>query len=135
MGGWDGQPRAVVAHDAPQVAAVLALGLPARFLSAPGALGFLGAAWFVAILREGGAALRDGIGDAGDAPGFALDGLRAGLGAVVLDPGVAAHPALLAEATRRGAVLLPAAPPALDLASLDPRREGVRERLRAWLAG
>ncbi len=124
----------MIAHDSAQVAAVLALGRPARFLSAPGALGFLGAGWFLAILREGGAAPRDGVGDAGGAPGFALAGLRGGLGAVVLDPQAPAFAALAAEAARRGAALLAAAPPALDLRRLRLDRDGGVRKLADWLA-
>ncbi len=148
MGPWDGQPtvaippavppRAVIVHDAAHVAAVVAaivaLGRPAAFLSAPGALGSLGAGWFLAILREGGADARGGIGDAGGAPGFALAGLRAGLGAVVLDPAVPAFAALAAEAARRGAALLPGAPPALDLRRLRLDREAGVRKLAEWLA-
>jgi hypothetical protein len=133
MGGSDGQPRAVVAHDAGQVAAVLALGRPVRFLSAAGALGFQGADWFAAVLRGGGAGLGLGVGDAGGAPGFALAGLRAGLGAVVLDPACPAFPALAVEAGRRGALLLAARPPALDLMAFDLARPKARARLLLWL--
>jgi hypothetical protein len=128
-----GQPSAVIVHAAAEVAAVRALARPARFLSAPGALGFLGAAWFASLLREGGADPALGIGDAGAAPGFALAGLRHGLGAVVLDPGCAAFAALAAEAARRGALLLPEAPAALDLARLDLRREAGLRHLAQWL--
>ncbi|MBY0338286.1 MAG: hypothetical protein K2X11_16845, partial [Acetobacteraceae bacterium] len=63
MQGFPGQPRAVLVLDAAEVAAVLgALGGRACpwLLSAPGAAGFLGAAGFAAVLREGGAPLSRG---------------------------------------------------------------------------
>lgn len=101
--------------DAAEVAAVLraVAGRPCPWLiSAPGAAGFLGAAGFAAVLREGGARLAQGVLDAGAAPGFALVGLRMGFGAVVLDPSVVAFPALANEATRRRVELWTTRPPA-----------------------
>jgi hypothetical protein len=109
MQGDGGQPRVVVASAA-EVASVRAApgGEGVWLLSMPGAAGFLGASGFAAVLREGGAPLSQGVLDAGAAPGFAVAGLRAGFGAVVLDPGCAAFPALAAEAARRGVALWPA---------------------------
>ncbi|MCX8133537.1 MAG: hypothetical protein N3D18_06170 [Roseococcus sp.] len=130
----EGQPRAVIAHAAAEVAQVLALAgdAPLRFLSAPGAAGFLGVAGVRALLEAGGGWGR-GVLDAGDAPGHALAALRAGFREVVLDPALPAFPALEAAFAAAGARLWPAAPPALDLARVDLSRPAGRRHLARWL--
>jgi hypothetical protein len=107
-------------------------------LSAPGAGGFAGAAWFLGVVAQAAAA-RPGVAhcaalDCADAPGTALVALRAGVRLVVLDSACPAFAAVRAAAAEVGAQLLPARPPSLDLASLDLRRRDDLARLADWLA-
>ena len=106
-------------------------------LSAPGAAGSLGAAWFLAIVGQAAAAnpkvAHWAALDCGDAPGHALAALRAGARLLVLDRGCAAFPAVAAAAAEVGATLWTARPAALDLARLDLRRAGARRLLAGWL--
>lgn len=131
---------AVIVHGLHQAEAALAAA-GARgvlLLSAPGAAGFAGPAWFLALAA---AALRRHPGpraeaaiDCADAPGTALAALRAGAGIVVLDGACPAFGAVAAAAAEAGARLLPERPPALDLGRLDLRRRADLARLVAWLA-
>ncbi len=128
---------AVVVHGAGDVAAVLdasAGGRGVTLLSAPGAALFAGAGWWRALMSDARAgwpgAAFDDVLDCADAPGRALEALRLGQRAAVLDPGSAAWGAVAAVAAHEGAVLLGARPAALDLAA----RGSVR-RLGAWLGG
>lgn len=141
-----GMPPVVVVHDAAGAAAALALTGPrgVLLLSAPGAAGNLGPAWFLAMLAEAAAGpIRCAAGgpveavlDCGDSPGHALAALRAGARLLVLDGACPAHAAVAAAAMEVGARVLPARPaPALDLREIDPGRPGGRARLAAWLAG
>jgi hypothetical protein len=132
-----GQPReapAVIVHGAEDVALTLELaaGRPVALLSAPGVAGYLGVAGFAALLAPHGA-LGLAILDAADAPGHALEALRAGFVRVVLDPGQPAFPPLAALAAGMGAALLPAPPPALDLGRVDLRKPQGRMHLARWL--
>jgi hypothetical protein len=70
----------------------------------------------------------------GEAPGHALAALRAGCRLLVLEGDCLAFPAVAASAAEIGARLLPARPPALDLAPLDLRRNSARIPLARWLA-
>jgi hypothetical protein len=130
----EGQPRAVIAHAAEQVAAVrhLAAGVPVLFLSAPGAAGFLGVAGFRAMLEAGGAA-GQGVLDAADSPGHALAALRAGFDLVVLEARLAAFAKLAEAFAAQGARLLAEAPPALDLARVDLAKPQGQRHLARWL--
>jgi hypothetical protein len=127
-------PPAVVVHAAPEARAALALAAPrgVTLLSAPGAAEALGAPWFLAITAD---AVPPSLAllDCAAAPGHALAALRAGLRALVLDPGCPGFEAVAGAAAEVGALLLPARPPALDLARLDLSRPAARERLRAWV--
>ncbi|WP_149538218.1 hypothetical protein [Siccirubricoccus phaeus] len=132
-------PPAVVVHATAEAAAALAHAGPAgaTLLSAPGAAGSLGPAWFLALVA-GAAAAHPAVPhlallDCAEAPGQALAALRAGLPALVLDPTCAAFPALAAAAAECGALLLPERPSALDLGRLDLRRPGGRGLLAQWL--
>ncbi|MCB4821556.1 hypothetical protein [Roseicella aerolata] len=135
-----GDPPAVTVHDAAGAALALALAGPqgALLLSAPGAGGFLGAPWFLAIIAEAAAAHpgvpHKAVLDCADSPGHALAALRAGLREVVLDPRCPAFPQVAGAAAELGVRIRAARPPALDLASLDLRRPGARAKLKAWLA-
>jgi hypothetical protein len=145
MPGKQGQPRCsmlpppqlppcVIAHWTPEVRAVRALagGAPLRFLSPPGVAAYLGVEGFRAMLTAEDA-LSLGILDAADAPGHALAALRAGLRVVVLASEVPAFPALAALFDAEGALLLPHAPPALDLARVQLHKPQGRRHLARWL--
>jgi hypothetical protein len=128
------EARAVIVHGAADVALTLALAgaRPVALLSARGAAAYLGVAGFAALLVPHGAQAH-AILDAADAPGHALEGLRAGFRHVVLDPGLPAFAPLAALASGLGATLLPAAPPALDLARVDLAKPQGRMHLARWL--
>ena len=134
MLGKQGQPRCVIAHWGPEVRAVRALAgaVDVWFLSAPGVAGYLGPAGFRAVL-EAGDALDLGILDASHAPGHALAALRCGLRAVVLARTEPAFPAIAALFAAQGALLLPEAPPALDLAQVNLGKVQGRRHLARWL--
>jgi hypothetical protein len=131
---------AVVVHGLDQAIAALAAAGPrgVLLLSAPGAGGFAGAAWFLAVVAAAqrlhpavrcAAAL-----DCADAPGHALAALHAGAAIIVLDGGCPAFGAVAAAAAEAGATVLPARPAALDLGRADLRRRDDHARLAAWLA-
>lgn len=140
---------AVVVHHPDDVAAALAAAGPrgVLLLSAPGAAGSLGAAWFLAMIEAGigqAAPGREAPGpdvswlavlDCGDAPGHALAALRAGVRRLILDPGCPAFATMAGAAAEAGATVWPARPPALDLGTLDLRRPRARRLLAAWLTG
>ncbi len=143
-----GDAPAVVAHTAGHASAALEAAGPRGvvLLSAPGAAGAMGAAWFLALVArahegfgERGAAPPPhwAVLDCGDAPGFALSALRSGARVLVLDPAVPAFPAVAAAAAEAGAALWPGRPPALDLGRLDLRSAGGtgQRRLAEWLTG
>ncbi len=71
----------------------------------------------------------DDLLDCADAPGRALEALRAGLRNLVLDPACPGFPGVQRVATCLGARLLTRVPEALDLAA-----PGAERRLAAWLA-
>ena len=132
MGPITGQPRIVCVTGAAEVRAVRAVSGPMalRFLSAQGAGGFLGWAGFQALLA---AEWQSAILDCADAPGHALAALRHGCPAVVLAPCVPGFAALADIAAGIGATLLPARPPALDLARLRLDTPAGRAHLRRHL--
>ncbi len=130
---------AVIVHDPAQAEAALAAAGPrgVLLLSAPGAAGSLGAAWFLALVARAAAAWPGARHwaalDCGDAPGHALAAIRAGARLLILDPACPAFPAVAAAAAEAGAVVWPVRPPALDLRRLDPQHPGGRAKLAAWL--
>lgn len=127
-------PRAVIVHGLADACTALAPGLPLILLSAPGAALYAGAGWWQAVIEAAHKQFpktdATDLLDCADAPGRALEALRIGLKGIVLDPLCPAFPAIAESAARLGARLLPAAPPALDLA-----RPGAARRLAAWLQG
>ncbi|HUC18745.1 MAG TPA: hypothetical protein VMA37_13765 [Acetobacteraceae bacterium] len=127
-----GIPRAVIVHGLADACTALAPGLPLILLSAPGAALYAGAGWWQAMIELACGRFPEtdatDLLDCADAPGRALEALRIGLRGIVLDPLCPAFPMLAESAARLGARLLPAAPPALDLA----RPEAARG-LAAWL--
>ncbi|RYI99019.1 MAG: hypothetical protein EON47_17965, partial [Acetobacteraceae bacterium] len=129
---------AVVVHAPAEAALALELAGPAGvvLLSAPGAAGSLGPAWFLALVAAAAAA-RPGVPhlavlDCADAPGHALAAIRAGLRAVVLAP-CPAFAAVAGAAAECGAAVWPTRPPALDLGRLDLGKPGGRAKLAGWL--
>jgi hypothetical protein len=128
-------PPAVTVHGLDGARAAVAAAGPrgVLLLSARGAGGFAGAGWFLAIVAAAGPGMPAAI-DCADAPGAALEALRAGARIVVLDRACPAFPAVAAAAAEAGACLLPDRPPSLDLARIDLRRRADRARLSAWLA-
>ncbi|TPG47060.1 hypothetical protein EAH89_24030 [Roseomonas nepalensis] len=136
-------PPAIRFRSAEDAAAALAaaegLGAGLLLLSAPAAAAWPGAAVVAAMLaraaaRHPGTPFRAAL-DCGSAPGLALDALRQGWRLLVLDGAHPAFPAVRAAAAEAGADILPAAPPALDLARLDLRREAGRALLARHLRG
>ncbi|HTI00644.1 MAG TPA: hypothetical protein VL752_06815 [Acidisoma sp.] len=128
-----GLPPAVMIHSLADGRSALEPALPVTLVSAPGAAAFAGAAWWLALI----AALRDAhpafgfcdVLDCADAPGFAAQALRLGQRRIAFSspvPGLVARIAALGAEC--GAEVLPALPPALDLA-----QRGARRRLAAWL--
>jgi hypothetical protein len=117
---------AVIVHGLDDAKMALALLRPVTLLSAPGAAGFGGCLWWSALMRAAGAEFS--LLDCGDAPGRAVEALRLGLPGVVLDCEKEIFAAVAGMAAAQGAVLLPVAPPALDMAL-----RGAVPRLAAWL--
>jgi hypothetical protein len=123
---------AVIVHGLSDACSALAPGLPVTLLSAPGAALYGGCGWWQAMIGAArtaspGTEAEDFL-DCADAPGRAMEALRIGVKGLVLDPLCPAFPAVAEAARAHGTRLLPAAPPALDLA-----RPGAARRLEAWL--
>jgi hypothetical protein len=122
------RPPAVVVHGLTQARLALAPGLGVTLLSGRGAAIYAGCGWWRALVAASGATGPD-ILDCADAPGRAMEALRAGCRLIVLDPAVPAAALVAARAASIGAVVLPERPPALNLAE-----PGALRRLEAWLA-
>ncbi len=131
-------PAAVVIHGLDDaraaVAAAAALGRRLRLVSAPGAAGYAGAAWFRHVVAKAAAerpeveveAVIDCADAAGDVLGVLRDGAR--LVRFTGPPAVADKLAMIAAA--HGAQLVTDEGPALDLAGIDDREAACR----TWLA-
>jgi hypothetical protein len=120
-------PPAIIIHSLAQARAALAPGRPVTLLSAPGAALYAGCLWWAALLRAADAT-GPSLLDCADAPGRALEALKLGLPGLVLACDPARFATVAAIAAAQGAVLLAAAPPALDLAL-----RGADRKLTAWL--
>ncbi len=124
-------PPAVIIHGLPHALSVLAAARPVTLLSAPGAASYAGCGWWRAVVTAALAAHPGAVApdvlDCGDAPGRALEALSLQCRLVVLQPGLAWSD-IAARAEASGALLLAAAPPALDMG-----RRGDDRRLAAWL--
>lgn len=122
----------VVVYGLDDVRLALSQGGGTTLLSAPGAALFAGVGWWRALLAAGRETCPDAefddVLDCADAPGRALEALRHGQRALVLDPACPARPALHALALHQGAALLDRRPAALDLT-----QPGAVRRLRGWL--
>jgi hypothetical protein len=122
-------PPAVIVHGLDDARAALAPGRPVVLLSAPGGALFGGCLWWQALMRAAGV---NGLSllDCADAPGRALEALRLGLPGVVLTCEEAAFRVVAGIAAPAGALVLPAAPVALDLGN-----RGAARHLLNWLGG
>jgi hypothetical protein len=122
-------PPAVIVHGLDQARTALAPGRPVTLLSAPGAALYAGCLWWSALINAAGTDYPTLL-DCADAPGRALEALKLGLPGIVLtcEPGNFAIVANIAAG--QGALLLPAAPFALDMAAI-----GAVRKLLAWLDG
>jgi len=120
-------PPAVIIHGLEDARLALSHRRPVTLLSAPAAALYAGCLWWFALLAAAQTPY-PALLDCADAPGRAVEALKMGLHGIVLD----CSPALFAQiaelAGMQGAVLLPAAPPALDLA-----KRGADRELAAWL--
>lgn len=132
----DRPTRAVVVHGHAHALAALqaARRLPCRLvlLSASGAAGFLGPAWWAALMAglQPQMATTDAsdLLDCGSSAGRAMEALRIGLRQLILDSGCPQQAAVLARGTALDATIELARPPALDLADRNAGR-----RLAEWL--
>ncbi len=123
------RPPAVVVHGLAQARLALAPGLRVTLLSGRGAALYAGCGWWRALVAACGTTGPD-ILDCADAPGRAMEALRAGCRLIVLDPTVPAAALVASRAVAIGALVLSERPAALDLAE-----PGALRRLDAWLAG
>ncbi len=124
---------AVTVHALAHALAALAPGRPVILLSAPAAACYAGCGWWRALVDQARARYPDApaadILDCADAAGRALEALRTGQKALVLSADCPAYASVASAAAERGAALLSARPPALDLAE-----PGAMRRLPDWLA-
>lgn len=117
-------PPCVIVHDLAGLRAVMAVGAPFTLLSAPSAGVYAGVAWWQALMAQAGYR-GPSLLDCGDAAGRALAALRAGQAGLVLR----ASAVIREEISARGAHVLAAPPPALDMA-----QAGAARQLAGWLA-
>lgn len=106
------------AHAEAALAAAAALARPVTLVSPPAAAGYLGAAYFQAMIRQAAAghpAAHTAVLDCGHAPGRALGALRQGVAAVVLRAEAQVLARIADIAAQRGARIEAADLPALDL--------------------
>ncbi|HYP64001.1 MAG TPA: hypothetical protein VEQ16_08940 [Acidocella sp.] len=121
-------PPAIIVHGLPDIRAALAPGKAVTLLSAPGAALYAGVGWWAALLAAGNVTGPSFL-DCADAPGRAWEGLALGLPGIILRP-CPAWAQVAEYAATHSALLLDAAPPALDLAA-----PGASRRLNDWLTG
>ncbi len=115
------------AHAEAALAAAAALVRPVTLISPAAAAGYLGAAYFQAMVRQAAAchpAVHSAVLDCGHAPGRALGALRQGVAAVVLRGEEQVLARIADIAVQRGARLEAADLPALDLGTLPPAAWG-----------
>ncbi len=122
-------------HARAALAAAAALGRPVTLVSAPGAAGYAGVAWFRKVVALA-AADQPGVTvsavlDCADKPGLVMAALRQGLSRVCFTGSRAAAAKLSAIATAQGAEIVARPRRALDLRGVaDPEAA-----CRAWLGG
>jgi len=122
-------PQAVIIHSLIDARLALSQRRPVTLLSAPAAALYGGCGWWFWLIQAAETEY-PALLDCADAPGRAVEALKMGLKGIVLacEPELFAAVAELAELHE--ALLLPAAPPALDLAV-----RGAERKLAAWLEG
>ena len=134
-------PPAVIVHGLPDARRALAAGRPVTLLSAPGAALNAGCLWWHMLMETvrgeyPGAEAADLL-DCADAAGRALEAMRAGQRAIVLDQACPAFASVANRARGMGILVLGTAPPALDIAALPRGGEKATEiadqRLWKWL--
>jgi hypothetical protein len=118
---------AVIIHSLKDAQTALAPGRPITLLSAPGSALYAGCLWWQKLLAAAGHT-GPAFLDCADAPGRALEALKLGLPGIILTAEPAPYTIVAEIAAAQGAVLLPAAPPALDLAV-----PGAARKLASWL--
>lgn len=124
---------AVIVHGMDHLRTALRPCRPVVLLSGTGAALYGGTQWWRALIALGRAefptAPMADILDCADAPGRALEALRAGQIAIRLDASVPAWTAVCTIAANLGAQVFPDRPPAIDLG------RGDAWRIAVWLAG
>ena len=124
---------AVIVHGIDHVRCALRPGRPVVLLSGHGAALYAGTGWWLAMIAmahaEFPATVMADLLDCADAPGRAMEALRAGQAAIRLDRSVPAWRAVAAVAAGLGARVFADRPPAIDLGW------GDAWRLDAWLTG
>jgi hypothetical protein len=134
-----GDAKAITVHTLRQAKAAAAAaaqtGIPVLLLSAYGAAGGVGPAWFAAVIDAAKAAYPEasleGLLDCAGTPGYALAALRQGLKRIRYDG--PAYDAIADIAAQGGATVRRERPTALDLATL-PDADGP-EAMAALIAG
>lgn len=131
-------PPAIIVHNFRHAEAALAAaeaaGTPVQLLSAPGAAGYGGAAWFAELVAAARAehpgAMAEAVLDCGAEPGLALAAIRAGIEAIRVRVPAPVRARIAAIASAAGCRLVPnVRVRALDLLDArDPKREA-----DAWL--
>ncbi len=121
-------PPAVCTYGLDDACLTLAAARPVTLLSPPGAAVYWGVLWWQSLLTAAG---NDGpaLLDCATAPGRAAEALVLGLKGLVLAP-CPGWDEIAALAASKGATLLKAAPPALDL-----RLPNAAKQLISWLGG
>lgn len=130
-----------IAHVRAALAAARETGCAIRLVSAPSAAGYAGGAWFAALERSGRRAFPDVdatfILDCGDAPGWALAAIRAGVRHIRLSGNRRARDSVAAIAAASGARIVTGRLNTLDLqGESDPYQvclRRLRPRARAKL--
>jgi hypothetical protein len=134
-------PPAVIVHSLPDARLALGPGHPVTLLSAPGAALYAGSLWWRSLMdlarAEYPGAEAPDLLDCAGAAGRALEALRAGQRAIVLNRTCPAFTSVANRAREMGVLVLDTAPPALDLATLrrggGKTAESTKQTLWKWL--
>jgi len=132
-------PPAIVIHGLAHATAALAaaaeLSVPVTLISAPSAAGYVGPAWFRAVVEQARAGHPKvdvtAVLDCGDMPGDALAALRDGAAIIRFSGDTAAKIADIAA--QCGALVIAERPQALDLAEVERSRRDIGRACREWL--
>jgi hypothetical protein len=133
---------AVIVHGLAEARIAVAAACPRRgltLLSAPGAGVYAGAGWWRGLAEAASGSRPElrlvAVLDCADAPGAALAAIRERIPAIVFTGAEAMMHRLCAIAAGQRTILLPRAPPALDLAGFRAGNPRQAARLKQWLAG